>query len=186
MLLNLSALILKALLALAAALVWTPIAAPVPAVTRPPQAAVSTPVYRAFYIPPHATVALSADEASLFAGINAERAKAGLPLLQLDYGLVDIARQRAAVMQARGALDHTGYGAVIIDAGYVVTWEGENLAMIRFDIPVPVAGNWALDGMMASPGHRANILAADYILVGVGKVGDDMAHWYAVEFVSYY
>lgn len=98
--------------------------------------------------------------------VNAERAKAGLRPLAVDPELTDVARQHSADMFARGYFAHdTPEGLTPFDrmrnSHVQFLTAGENLALAP---TLPVAHN----GLMNSPGHRANILRAQFGRVGIG------------------
>lgn len=108
------------------------------------------------------------DEARLFALVNDERRRAGLPLLARDPELTAIARQHAAEMFELGYFAHdspkTGSPFDrMARAGIKFTAAGENLA---FAPTVDVAHR----GLMNSPGHRANILSPEFGRIGIGIV----------------
>lgn len=98
--------------------------------------------------------------------VNAERAKAGLRPLAPDAELTDVARQHSADMFARGYFAHdTPEGLTPFDrmrnSHVQFLTAGENLALAP---TLPVAHN----GLMNSPGHRANILRSQFGRVGIG------------------
>lgn len=98
--------------------------------------------------------------------VNAERAKAGLRPLAPDPELTDVARQHSADMFARGYFAHdTPEGLSpfdrMRDSHVQFLTAGENLALAP---TLPVAHN----GLMNSPGHRANILRPQFGRVGIG------------------
>ena len=98
--------------------------------------------------------------------VNAERVKAGLRPLVADPELTDVARQHSADMFARGYFAHdTPDGLTPFDrmrnAHVQFLTAGENLALAP---TLPVAHN----GLMNSPGHRANILRPQFGRVGIG------------------
>lgn len=100
--------------------------------------------------------------------INTERAKGGLPPVTMDKRLQGVAREHAQDMLERGYFSHyTPEGLSPFDrldkAGVSYTAAGENLA---FSPNVTLA----MQGLMQSPGHRANILSKDFGKVGVGVV----------------
>ncbi|HVZ66821.1 MAG TPA: CvpA family protein [Patescibacteria group bacterium] len=105
-------------------------------------------------------------EAQMIKLLNVERRKAGLPALVPDPDLTDLARSHAKDMLARGYFSHyTPEGLSPFDrmAQYEIQYQyaGENLA---FAPEVELA----MDGLMKSPGHRANILSSNFGKVGVG------------------
>ena len=96
---------------------------------------------------------------------NQQRAANNLPALHLDQRLVQSATLKAADMFANNYWAHVSPSGVqpwywFSQAGYSYTYAGENLAK-DFDTAAGV-----MDGWMNSPGHRANILNANYADVG--------------------
>lgn len=109
---------------------------------------------------------------------NLERQREGKPILKLDAGLAEAARTHAAAMASRGQLSHQFSGEPALQERLAnlplyLDKAGENVA---FDVDI----DQAHDGLMHSPEHRANLLRADYNIVGMGvvRVGDRM---YVVE-----
>ncbi len=117
------------------------------------------------------TKKISIDEVSeqqMFALVNQERKQQGLVQLVFDVKLRDVARIHAKDMFTRGYFSHyTPEGVNPFDrmanANISFTSAGENLAY---------APNVSLahDGLMKSPGHRANILSSDFGKVGIGVI----------------
>ncbi|GAB3195297.1 uncharacterized protein YkwD [Pontibacter aydingkolensis] len=98
--------------------------------------------------------------------LNQERIANGLKPLQADTALRSVARQHSTDMFRRGYFSHyspEGYdaGDRIREAGVRFLVSGENLAL------APTL-TIAHEGLMDSPGHRANILGARYSRVGIG------------------
>lgn len=98
--------------------------------------------------------------------INQERAKKSLSPLVMDTQLQQVGLLHAADMLKRGYFSHyTPEGLSPFDrmaqsnVGYQSA--GENLAFAP-DV------NIAMDGLMKSPGHRANILSPNFHRVGIG------------------
>lgn len=120
--------------------------------------------------------------------INAERAANGLAALQPDQTLTQIARMRSDDMLRRGYFDHyTPEGTTVFDmlAEYGVPYAhaGENLAFDTY--PASESVSIAMQALMTSPSHRANILNADYTLIGVGLATDASGvHYYTMVFVG--
>jgi len=125
--------------------------------------------------PPPPRVDPATLEAALVAGINAQRAAAGLPPLQLDPDLVMVARERSNDMAQRGYFSHvspTGetFSSLMQSHGVACSWCGENIAYNNFGDDQTVAV--VLSAWIASPGHRDNILRPDFSRVGVGVALD--------------
>jgi len=104
--------------------------------------------------------------------VNQERAAAGLNLLEADPELTEVARRHSADMFARGYFAHdTPEGISPFDrmraANVRFITAGENLALAP---TIPVAHN----GLMNSPGHRANILRREFGRVGIGVMDGGM------------
>ncbi|MDB5178498.1 MAG: hypothetical protein JWN01_441 [Patescibacteria group bacterium] len=96
---------------------------------------------------------------------NAERAAAGLPALRLDSRLNQSASLKAGNMFAEDYWAHVSPSGIqpwywFNQAGYPYKYAGENLAK-DFDTSAGATQGW-----MNSPGHRANILNANYTDVG--------------------
>lgn len=109
-----------------------------------------------------------AAERQLLALLNDERARAGLGSLAWDDALVPVARAHGTEMFTLGYFahesPHTGDPFDRIDAARVpYRTAGENLA---FAPTVTIAHR----GLMASPGHRANILSPAFGRAGIGIV----------------
>jgi uncharacterized protein YkwD len=108
------------------------------------------------------------DEAVMLALLNEERAAAGLGRLDLDPALSAVARAHAVDMYTNGYFAHespttgTPFDRMAA-AGIRFGAAGENLAFAP-------GVERAHDGLMDSPGHRANILGANYARVGIGAV----------------
>jgi uncharacterized protein YkwD len=105
-------------------------------------------------------------EARMLELVNNERLTAGLKPLAPDPELTEVARRHSADMFVRGYFAHdTPEGKDPFDrlrqANVRFLTAGENLALAP---TVPVAHN----GLMHSPGHRANILYPRFGRVGIG------------------
>jgi len=100
--------------------------------------------------------------------VNKERTSRGLKALKMDEKLREVARAHSRDMFARGYFAHTNLdGKDPFDRmkGADITFlvAGENLALApNVDL--------AHDGLMNSPGHRANILTAEFGKVGIGCI----------------
>jgi uncharacterized protein YkwD len=165
---------------LAAAIVAGALLAPVAA-----HAATVAPMTRA-----QRTVAPEADNAleyGLMNAINGQREAYGLAPLTMDATLVEIAHIRADDLANRQYFSHVapdGSTAFSLLADYGVPYylAGENLA--RNNAPGASAIDYAINGFMNSPSHRANVLGA-FTYVGIGATTDGNGFTYfAVIFLS--
>ena len=100
--------------------------------------------------------------------INDERAKVGLSLLLWDEELAEVARAQSKDMFKNGYFAHVNStGQSPFDrmqaAGINFEAAGENLAYAS-------NVNLAHNGLMRSPGHRANILESDLGRIGIGVI----------------
>ncbi len=100
--------------------------------------------------------------------VNQERARAGLNPLEADMSLVKLARMKAKDMIDNGYFSHTSptYGSpfdMMKAYGVKYRYAGENLA----GAPTVETAHTSL---MNSPGHRANILNANFTMAGIGVV----------------
>lgn len=105
-------------------------------------------------------------EARMLEMLNDERAKQGLKPVKADPELAEVARAHSRDMLARGYFSHVSPdGGTLTDrmrkgeVKFLVA--GENLAL------APTL-NGAHQGLMNSPGHRANILRPQFGRVGIG------------------
>ncbi len=98
--------------------------------------------------------------------VNQERTSRGIPALSYNPRLQGIAREHSQDMFERGYFSHySPEGKTVADraeaAGIDYQVIGENLAY------APTLA-LAHQGLMNSPGHRANILSTDYHQIGIG------------------
>jgi uncharacterized protein YkwD len=115
-------------------------------------------------------------EQALFDATNARRIASGLAPLRANGYLVGIARLRSDEMAAYNYFAHespiSGQTAFSLMDQYGVpyAWAGENLAKNNYpdDQAVAVAD----EALWNSPGHRANILGANYTDMGVALTID--------------
>lgn len=103
--------------------------------------------------------------------VNARRVEAGLPPLTPDDSLCTYARVKSQDLHDGGYFAHESptYGSpfdMMRSFGISYRYAGENIAM-GYTTPEAVVEAW-----MASEGHRANILSANYTRLGVGYVPD--------------
>jgi len=105
-------------------------------------------------------------EAQMLQMVNAERARQGLGPLAADPELTIVARAHSRDMFARGYFSHVNPEGLkpferMRQADVRYRAAGENLALAR---TLPAAH----EGLMNSPGHRANILRTYFGRVGIG------------------
>ena len=107
-------------------------------------------------------------EIAMFDMVNKEREKNGLSRLILSTQLRGLARSYAAEMFAKGFFSHYSPDGLspfdrMEKANIIFNAAGENLAL---------APNVELahQGLMNSPGHKANILSPDFKKVGIGVI----------------
>jgi uncharacterized YkwD family protein len=99
--------------------------------------------------------------------VNAERAKAGLPALKLNWELSRVALHKAQDMAIYNYMSHTSriYGSpfdMIKNYGISYRAAGENIAKGQRSAD-QVMRDW-----MNSSGHRQNIMSSQYTVIGVG------------------
>lgn len=98
---------------------------------------------------------------------NQQRLENGLQPLQVNLKLANIAQAHSQDMAVHDYFSHTGLdnsspGDRAKSAGYQYSDVGENIAA-GYTTPEQVVQGW-----MNSPGHRANILNANYHDIGIG------------------
>jgi uncharacterized protein YkwD len=111
-------------------------------------------------------------EKEMLAMVNEERTKRGLQPLTVDPELTIVARKHSKDMFERGYFSHyTPEGKDPFDrmkaANVQFVAAGENLALGQ---TLPICHQ----GLMNSPGHRANILRPNYNRVGIGILDGGM------------
>ncbi len=113
-----------------------------------------------------ADVTLTDDLATLIELTNVERTKQGLAALTPDATLMSVARGHSDNQARLNTMAHTLEGVTffqrIEQAGYRYRAVGENVAAGQ-RTPAEAVRDW-----MNSPGHRANILNAQFTQIGVG------------------
>ena len=104
----------------------------------------------------------------MFNLVNEERKKAGFKPLTEDPSLRELGRNLCKDMFMRGYFSHyTPEGKSPFDrmaeSDIAFTYAGENLALAP-------SSKLAMQGLMNSPGHRANILSKNFGTVGIGVI----------------
>ena len=107
-------------------------------------------------------------ESKMIVLVNEERKKQGLNALTFDPQLTKVARLHSQDMFAKGYFSHySPEGSSVADRlkrdGVKYLVAGENLALAQ---TLTIAHN----GLMESPGHRANILQPKYGRIGIGVI----------------
>lgn len=128
---------------------------------------------------PATTSSGTADEQKAFNLLNADRAQNGLPALKWNGRLAGLAEKYGQDMINRHYFSHYNpEGQSPFDrmqaAGISYSYAGENLA-------INTSVNTAEQAFMNSPGHRANILNANYTEVGLGVRYDSNGSAYVVQ-----
>lgn len=123
----------------------------------------------------------------LLDAMNGARIAEGLPAFEWDTTLEDVAYARARNLVVNGYFDHyapDGESAFseLAARGAVYGLAGENLARNNYPEPRTVAA--AFEGLMASPGHRANILEERFSRVAVAAVKDGRMWLYVTVFMD--
>jgi uncharacterized protein YkwD len=98
---------------------------------------------------------------------NADRARAGLPLLKMDEGLVRAARAHAATMAAQKHISHQFSGEPS-PSDRISTLSSLHLQRTGENVAVAPNVEDAHDALMASPPHRDNLLSPKFNVAGFG------------------
>jgi len=119
--------------------------------------------------------------------MNAARKRLGGTSLEADEALSEVALARARNLVANGYFDHyaaDGESAFseLAARGIQYRLAGENLARNNYSESRTV--NAAFDGLMASAGHRANILETRFSSVGVAAVQSGKMWIYVTIFLN--
>jgi len=125
-------------------------------------------------------------EDDLFTLVNKERASEGVSALTHDEDLREVAFEYSEDMYRRDFFSHIDPdNNDVVDrldeAGIDFTAAGENIAWNSGSSdPVQTAH----DGLMASPGHRANILNTSYTRIGCGIASDGDKYYFTQVFTD--
>jgi len=131
------------------------------------------------------TVSLSPTEQSVFDNINLARQRLGLPMVELDESLIELARNRSRDMATRGYFAHvTPEGTtafnMLDELGIYSPYAGECLARTNESPEV------VFEAFMESPSHRKVLLNPHYSKIGVGQGIDSNGMLYiAVILIGY-
>lgn len=135
--------------------------------------------------PSPAPPSLTAIAATVVALTNDFRAEQGQPALATAAPLMAFARSRSLDMATRGYFAHTTPdGLSVFDllkqAGLSGTAARENIGWNK-GYPAAEVARVAMDGWIASPGHRTNLLASDVTTLGVGVAQAEDGAWYLTQ-----
>ncbi len=113
-------------------------------------------------------------ERRLYQLVNRDRAKYGLPALEIDPKVAAVARAHSKEMAETGVVAHvsptTGSASDRIRAADI------RAVAVLENVARAYGVNEAEDGLMNSPGHRANILSKQVTRLGIGVVvGEEVA-----------
>jgi uncharacterized protein YkwD len=142
---------------------------PVWCAVQPPQAVTVDPAHSD---PPAATPEQA--EHRLLANLNRDRAAAALPTLLWDDRVAGVARGHSEEMRRTRAVAHisptTGSAADRVRAAKIKT------GVVLENVARAYGVNEAHDGLMNSPGHRANIMSGVATHIGIGVLfGDEIS-----------
>jgi len=117
------------------------------------------------------TAELTKDEQTILTLVNKARKEAGLSELKVDTQMMNVARLKSQDMEDNNYFSHTSptYGSpfeMLKNFGVSYKTAGENIAGHS------TAEN-AFNAWMNSPGHKANILGANYNYTGIGIVSSN-------------
>lgn len=105
-------------------------------------------------------------EAELLRALNQARAQYGLAPLHVDAALERAARAHSRRMLRTGSFGHGNLVRRLTSFGARGPAIGENLA---WGVGPPATTAGVLQGWLASPSHRANLLRAGFRRVGIGR-----------------
>ncbi len=134
------------------------------------------------------TASVSGYALGLFNAINSERTQRGMPALAAHGCVTYVAQIRSNDMASRGYFSHVSpEGATAFSLmdqyGVPYGWAGENL--VWNDYPDSETVAVAIRDLMASSGHRANILGANYTHMGVAVANDGQgAKYFTIVFIG--
>lgn len=153
----------------------------------PPLAPDSVATLPAAVSQPSELVSVDDKAVELLAAMNAARATEGLAPLQWDEDLASVALARATDLIRRGYFDHyapdgsSAFSELAV-RGIRYALAGENLARNNYAESRTVAA--AFQGLMGSPGHRANILEPRFQHVGIAAVRSGRVWLYVTVFTD--
>jgi uncharacterized protein YkwD len=125
-------------------------------------------------------------EMASFDLINQDRKDHGLPQLQLDSTVANVARAHSADMRDRNYYSHTSpdgttFSVRLKNGGVSFRAAGENLARMS-NISDPAS--FANSELLKDSGHRSNLLSNRYTHVGVGVARSGDTYWITQDFIA--
>jgi uncharacterized protein YkwD len=106
-------------------------------------------------------------ETDLLSAVNQTRAQYGLAPVRLDLTLERAARAHSKTMLRSGAFGHGDFARRLTNFGARGPSIGENLAWGVGSRGTPAG---VIQGWLASPSHRANLLRPGFRRIGIGRV----------------
>jgi uncharacterized protein YkwD len=117
-------------------------------------------------------------EEHMFERVNAEREARGLGRLEWIPTLSIAARALSATMAREGALTHEPRGETVQERLKPLA---PHACLFGENISKHISVEYALSDLLASPGHRGNVLHPDYSGIGVGIVRDETGALYITQ-----
>jgi len=125
----------------------------------------------------YATAYISSLDQEIFRLVNEARRQNGLNELQWDGTLYEMSKYKSTSMLQLEYFAHEnpnygneGPSAIAKDFGYGYRGLGENILYVQGSQLNNITAKYLFDMWMNSPGHRANILHADFTKIGVSVV----------------
>jgi uncharacterized protein YkwD len=106
-------------------------------------------------------------EADLLRAVNQTRAQYGLAPVHVDPTLERAARAHSAAMLRSGSFGHGDFARRLTSFGARGPAVGENLAWGVGSRGTPAG---VIQGWLASPSHRANLLRPGFRRIGIGRI----------------
>lgn len=106
-------------------------------------------------------------ERDLLEKANSDRARAGLPPLRMDEGMVRAARAHAAAMAAQKQISHQ-FSGELSPSDRIAAVSDLHLQRTGENVAVAANVDGAHDALMASPPHRDNLMNPKFNVAGFG------------------
>ena len=130
--------------------------------------------------------AVTAAEREALRLTNLRRASRGLVSLRLDSRLTELARDRARYMAETGRFSHVQANGTdvfdLIESAGVRWYAAAEIIAWNTAGPLDYSAEFAVQGWMGSPSHKAIVVSDDYNYVGFGLAiaGDGTRYWAGV------